>query len=1016
MGTDVPSPTVDSTAATSPLHQSHSNNGSSGSHDNNDRLGEAEGAGGNGALQALATLAAQSEPSAPLVTGAVSSAPDVPESEPLLGAANFPANQGVSIAETRASNNLQQQGPQSSSASSGRKPDSVEDEFGGAEAVLQGSVAPPSAPPAVVAALSAAQQHLQQLEERHNAAAPASPCTAEQLASSEPEVPVTVPVSGSSGHTVARGDAPMLETAGAPAKDPEQEAGGEAEQGGPGEGAAVSLQPPAAQPVEQSVGDGAAVLEGTGGQPAKEPAQEAGCTLLQGGAGESNGCSMQQPAEQAVEQSVGEAVPDDRPAAAAVEAPLAGSPVQAEGAASVVSLKARLAELDAEVGEPDTATEHSGSGGDLDAQVAAAVSWPCGQGGEGDKEAAESVEAESAVPSLEAQLAEPDGDPAGGRQPDGGRQGEAVKQLEVRHEGQRVEVVPEVKAESIPLTAEEQQQLQEQLQRELGWGKGSEEQEEDEGTLEDEALGAAAEDGVGSLEALLAELDADEEVAAVDEGAGGLSDLQAGLGAGAAGPVTGGSAGELTLVRSGESWEGPQAGAVGVGCGLGGEQEQGEDDEEGGIIEGLWDGVDETAVAISVAAAAAAAEAEAALMAQHEAPAAPAGYAVPRGMTRRRTGTMEMRTAQRPPTMVPFDGSTLRELQAAVLRCSGPTIIDLGGRIITLGPGAAAVGCPAGSTANGTASTSASCRAAAPTSTAPTPGATAVQPAPAEQQRNDPASAEPAAKPGDAITAAASKPAASPTEATPATSATATTTTALVPTSSTSSALVAVSSLQVPGWSPVSLRIGLQRPATSSTAQHPQQPTPSAAPAPLAGRSPTGSIAFGQPRPAAPAAAQASVGVAAGKDSAPAAQASEAAADQGGDGTSVKAGRSVGDSPSAQPQALQLSLCRDDVALVNGTLQLAGGCRVVVSGRRVALRRLEVGGPGWPLGGQRCGGVGGWGGWQVGTAAYVVLVPNYHAPALQHEGCCAAPSWAPCRRLFGAQPSRYTVTLCCGSS
>ncbi|KXZ46036.1 hypothetical protein GPECTOR_47g311 [Gonium pectorale] len=37
-----------------------------------------------------------------------------------------------------------------------------------------------------------------------------------------------------------------------------------------------------------------------------------------------------------------------------------------------------------------------------------------------------------------------------------------------------------------------------------------------------------------------------------------------------------------------------------------------------------------------------------------------------------------------------------------------------------------------------------------------------------------------------------------------------------------------------------------------------------------------------------------------------------------------------------------LVLRRDDLVLANGTLQLAGGCRVVVSGRRVALRRVEV--------------------------------------------------------------------------
>ncbi len=195
--------------------------------------------------------------------------------------------------------------------------------------------------------------------------------------------------------------------------------------------------------------------------------------------------------------------------------------------------------------------------------------------------------------------------------------------------GQQVEVVPEVSAAAVPLTAEEQ----EQLQRELGWGKGLDAQGEDEGALEDEALGAAAEGDVGSLEALLAELDADEKAAVVDEGAGGLCDLRAGLAAGAAGPGTGGSmgeqtlvrSGELTLVRSGDSWEGPEAGAVQLGGGLAREQEQEEDEEEGGNIEGLWDGVDETVVAISVAAAAAAAEAEAALMAQHDAQAAPAG-------------------------------------------------------------------------------------------------------------------------------------------------------------------------------------------------------------------------------------------------------------------------------------------------------------------------------------------------------------------------------------------------------
>ncbi len=1020
-GTEVPSPTVDSTAATSPLHQGHSNNGSSGSKGSNSRLGQAEGAGGDGASQALATLAAQSEPPVPPLTGAISSALDVPESEPFLGAANFPANQGVSIAERRASTNPQQQGPQLGSASSGRKPDSVEDEFGGAEAVLQGSVAPPSAPsapPAVAAALSAAQQHLQQLEERHSAAAPPSPYTAEQLApaaSSEPEVPVLVPVSGSSGHTVARDDAPLMETAGAnPAKEPEQEAGGEPLQGGPGEGAAVSLQPLDAQAVEQSFGDGAPVLVGIGGQPAKEPEQEAEYTPLQVGEGESNRGSMQPPAEQAVEQSVGEAVLDDRPMAAAVEAPLGGSPAEAEGAAGVGSLKTRLAELDAKEGEPDTATDHSGSGGDPDAQVAASVSLPCGQGGEGNKGAAESEEAEAAVPSLEAQLAEPDGHPAGGQQADSGRQGEAVEQLGERPGGQQVEVVPEVQAAAAPLTTEEQQQLQEQLQRELGWRKGLEDQEEDEdeGTLEDEALGAAAEDGVGSLEALLAELDAGEEAAVVDEGAGGL---QAGLAGGAAGPGTGGGTGEQTLVHSGEltltrscdSCEG----AVEVAGGLSGEQEQEEDEEEGGIIEGLWDGVDETAVAISVAAAAAAAEAEAALMAQHEAPAVPAGYAVPRGMTRRRTGTMEMRTAQRPPAMVSFEGSTLRELQAAVLRCSGPTIIDLGGRIITLGPGAAAVGGPAGSTATGTASTNTSSPAAAPTSTAPTPGATAVQPVPAAQQGKEPSPAEPAAKPGDAITAAASEPTAAPTEATPATSATTTTTTtALALTSSTSSALVAVSSLQVPGWSPVSLRIGLQQPAPGSKAQQPQQPAAPAGPAPAsAGRSPTGSIAFGQPRPAAPAAPDASVGPATGSgSSAPAARTGGAPAAQGGDGASAKAGRSGGGSPPAQPQALQLSLCRDDVALVNGTLQLAGGCRVVVSGKGVALRRMEVGRAGHGAGRGQVGG-----GWQVGTAAYVGLMPNYHAPAFSIKAtlCRSIVSTMPLPLLCSANPIHFDPVL-----
>ncbi|GIL61476.1 hypothetical protein Vafri_15878 [Volvox africanus] len=108
-----------------------------------------------------------------------------------------------------------------------------------------------------------------------------------------------------------------------------------------------------------------------------------------------------------------------------------------------------------------------------------------------------------------------------------------------------------------------------------------------------------------------------------------------------------------------------------------------------GSTPGNGEELDDTAVAISVLAAAAAAGAAAAAAGQHPYP-----YA-PRGATRRRTSTWELRPpARRPPRVVPFTGGGgggLRELQALIDSVREPTIIDLKGAVITL---AAAVPSP----------------------------------------------------------------------------------------------------------------------------------------------------------------------------------------------------------------------------------------------------------------------------------------------------------------------------------